>query len=190
MNESWPLPRQPTTLGTPRSLPLSVTWAKFRCGWGIWRRPALHLELALATFQEAYGPNHRQVAVVLSNLGVLHWDRRELPGSRTSMERALGIFEAVSEPNHPDVDIAKCLVNLGTLQLDLGEVKEGLPRVERGLAVYAAAYGPNHRDFGRALVNLGIVQLRMWKLREAQASFMRAVPILQAGRRISGPKPH
>ena len=105
------------------------------------------------------------------------------------MERALGIFEAVSEPNHPDVDIAKCLVNLGTLQLDLGEVKEGLPRVERGLAVYAAAYGPNHRDFGRALVNLGIVQLRMWKLREAQASFMRAVPISKRAEEFLGRNP-
>lgn len=148
-----------------------------------------NLELALAAFQEAYGPNHRQVAITLVNLGVLHWNLGELREARTSMERALAIYEAVSGPNHPDVDTAKCLVNLGNLQLELGEPKEGLPRIERGLAIYAAVYGPSHRDFGVALVNLGVVQLRLWKLREAHASFVRAVPILQAADEYLGRSP-
>jgi len=52
--------------------------------------------------------------------------------------------------------------------------------IERALAIDEAAYGPDHLQVTKDLVNLGLVQRDLRELREARASFERALAIFQA----------
>jgi Tfp pilus assembly protein PilF len=58
------------------------------------------LQSATAT-EAAYGPNHPQVAIPLTNLGVTLGQLGELSAARATLERALAIAEAAFEPDHP-----------------------------------------------------------------------------------------
>ncbi len=56
--------------------------------------------------------------------------------------------------------------------------------LERALAISEAVYGPDHPDVASALVNLGIVQLRLRNLEAARASLKRGLAI---GKAVYGP---
>ena len=76
------------------------------------------LERALANEEAAYGPDHPQVAITLTNLGIVQQRLGELPAARATLERALAITEAAYGPDHPQVAIT--LTNLGIVQRAAG----------------------------------------------------------------------
>ena len=55
----------------------------------------------MAIEEEAYGPDHLEVARTLGNLGNVQWRLGELPAARVSLERVRAIFEAAYGPDHP-----------------------------------------------------------------------------------------
>jgi tetratricopeptide (TPR) repeat protein len=57
--------------------------------------------------------------------------------------------------------------------------------IKLALPILEEAYGPDHPDVGKALGNLGAVQLRLRELKNARASIGRALPILE---RAYGPE--
>ena len=145
--------------------------AQFRAGLSV-------MEGALAVEEAAYGPDHPEVAITLSNLGVIQRELGELSAARASQERALTIDEAGYGPDHPQA--ASTLTNLGVVQRDLGELPAARASQERALAIFEAAYGPDHPDVARALGNLGNIQQDVGELPAARASQERALAIFEA----------
>ena len=78
----------------------------------------MSLRHALAIKEVVYGPEHPEVAITLTNLGIVQLHLEELEAAGVSLRRALAIKEAVYGPEHPGV--APMLATLGGLQLRLG----------------------------------------------------------------------
>jgi Tfp pilus assembly protein PilF len=136
------------------------------------------LERALAIKEAAYGPDHPEVAITLTNLGVVQQYLGELSAARTTLERALAIKEAAYGPDHPEVAIT--LTYLGIVQQYLGELPAARTTLERALAIKEAAYGPDHPEVAITLTNLGNVQRQMGERAAAGTTLERALAIFEA----------
>ncbi len=68
--------------------------------------------------ERVYGPDHREVAITLTNLGNAYGDLGDAERQRDLLERALRIEERVYGPDHREVAIT--LTNLGNAYGDLG----------------------------------------------------------------------
>jgi tetratricopeptide (TPR) repeat protein len=112
-----------------------------------------HLERALAMMEAVHGPDHRDVAPIVSGLGSVLNNLGDLVGAREHYEHAVAIQETAYGPDHPKVGMT--LSMLGSVLKQLGELTRGRTQLERALAIVEAAYGPNHPDVARVLVNLG-----------------------------------
>jgi Tfp pilus assembly protein PilF len=75
------------------------------------------LERALAIAEREYGPEHRQVATTLTNLGNAYGDLGDAARKRDLLEQALAIAEREYGPEHRQV--ATTLTNLGNAYGDL-----------------------------------------------------------------------
>ena len=60
-----------------------------------------HLERALEITQTTVGPDHSDMAVWHTNLGLVLADVGDLAGARTHLEQALEIGQATLGPDHP-----------------------------------------------------------------------------------------
>ena len=59
------------------------------------------LQRALAIKEAVYGPEHPEVAITLTNLGIVQQQLGELDAARADTGRPLGIFERRLGPDHP-----------------------------------------------------------------------------------------
>jgi tetratricopeptide (TPR) repeat protein len=136
------------------------------------------LERALRLKEEAYGPDHPQVARTLGNLGYVLAELRELPAAREQMERALHIEEATYGPDHREVAIT--LANLSRVLSELGESTAAREQLERALRIEEAAYGPDHLEVARTVYLLGILLRDLGDLPAAREQLERALEITEA----------
>ena len=108
---------------------------------------------ALPLMEQAFGPNHPNVASSLSNLGFyLVKSQGDYDGARPLFERSLAIREKASGPDSPDV--AHSLNNLAHLLQEQGDYGGARPLFERSLAIQEKALGPNHAAVATTLNNL------------------------------------
>ncbi|HZM75786.1 MAG TPA: FxSxx-COOH system tetratricopeptide repeat protein [Candidatus Limnocylindrales bacterium] len=82
------------------------------------------VQSALDIFTRLFGPDHADVALVLTELGALHRRRDQLEQAQTNLQSALDIFTRLFGPDHADV--ARVLTERGALhrrrgQLDLAQ---------------------------------------------------------------------
>ena len=119
-----------------------------------------------------------QAGTLWNNLGY-HWrDLADLAGAREAYERALGIFEKMLGPQHPNV--ATLVNNLGLVRQDLGDLARARAAFERALAILQVAYGEEHPQVAAAHNNLGLVLKDLGDLAGARAEIERALAIWQA----------
>merc|ERR1712096_336768 len=101
------------------------------------------LERALAIFKREYGPDHREIAPALTNLGNAYGTLGDAEKMRDFLERALAIFEREYGPD--DREVAIILTNLGGAYGALGDAEKARDFLERALAIFEREYGHDHR---------------------------------------------
>jgi tetratricopeptide (TPR) repeat protein len=136
------------------------------------------LKQALSICEAAFGPDHPNVALILSDLGVVLLDLGDLPGAKESLERALKIDEAVFGPDHPNVAIR--LSNLGLVLKNLGDLPGAKERLERAMRIDEVVLGPDHSNVAIRLSNLGLVLKDLGDFPGAKERFERAMRINEA----------
>jgi tetratricopeptide (TPR) repeat protein len=82
-------------------------------------------ERALTITETAYGSDHPDVAIRLSNLGIILRDLGQLAEARPLAERALAITETAYGPDHPAVAARR--TNLAVILADLDQ-RRGIKR--------------------------------------------------------------
>ena len=139
------------------------------------REAARAYALAVSIFEEAYGPDHVEVAALVLNEANLQRDMGDHATAKERYERALRIYEAAHGPDHPFV--ATVLSNLAGLRLDLGDLEGALPLLERSVATYERTVGPEHEWVASGLNNMALVYEQLGDLQKAWDLLNRAVTI-------------
>ena len=99
-------------------------------------------ERALAIQEREFGPDHRELAATLGNLGGVWGDLGQPGKARELYERALAIQEREFGPDHPEV--ATTLGNLGSVWGDLGEPGNARGLYERALRILRTHFPKGH----------------------------------------------
>ena len=110
---------------------------------------------ALPLAEEAYGPDHPPVAVIVNNLGLVLRDLGDLQGAKEHYERALKIDEKTYGPDHPHVAIR--VSNLGGVLQDLGDRKGAKELYERALTIFQKSLGEDHLSTATVRNNLELL---------------------------------
>jgi tetratricopeptide (TPR) repeat protein len=134
-------------------------------------------ERALSLAEEAYDPDHPNVAIRVNNLGGVLQDLGDLQGAKERYERALKIDEKAYGPDHPTV--ATDVNNLGGVLQDLDDLQGAKEHYERALKIDEKAYGPDHPEVATDVSNLGGVLQALGDLKGAKEHYERALSILR-----------
>ena len=149
--------------------------------------PAIHsVDSLLGEEEKRLGPNHRRVAVTLSNLAQLLQATNRLEEAELLMKRALEIDVANFGPRHPKV--ATRLNNLAHLLQETGRLSEAEPFYRRALEIDQLAYGTLHPDVATDLGNLASLLKATNRLEEAEPLMWRALEIDEASYGPQHPK--
>jgi len=109
--------------------------------------------LGLNEIESAYGPDDRDVAGMLVNLGNAYGRLGDAVRQRDLLVRALAIEEREYGPDHREVAIT--LTNLGNAYADLGDAARQRELLHRALVIKEREYGPHHSQVAVTLTNLG-----------------------------------
>jgi len=102
---------------------------------------------------EVLAPDSRDVARLLSTIGLVYWDRRDLGATLDYYQRSLAIEERLA----PDsLEVARSLDMIGIVHSNRGDLSAALDYHQRSLAI-AERLAPDSLDVGHCLVNIGHV---------------------------------
>ena len=134
-----------------------------------------HVEIAAGHAETA---GVEDAGALWNNLGYHLWMIADLEGARGAFERALGIWEHVLGPDHPNV--ASAVNNLGGVLQDLGDLAGARVAFERALAIDESVYGPDHPNVAIRVNTLGGVLQDLGDLAGARVAYERALAIDEA----------
>jgi CHAT domain-containing protein/Tfp pilus assembly protein PilF len=131
----------------------------------------------LPIFQQALGPGHPQVAVVLNTLAVLYLDQGQYAQAEPLFQQTLTIWEQALGSTHPQV--AMILNNLGTLYHAQGRYAEAESSLQRTLAINEQALGTQHPDVAKNMNNLALLFSEQGRYTEAELLYQRALTLTE-----------
>jgi tetratricopeptide (TPR) repeat protein len=164
--------KETTTTDDPRLVHLLTNYGTvlFRAGrYADTER--VYLE-ALAMAERVYGKDDPMVGNLLNNLGVLYVDTKELAKAQAQYGRALTLFETAFGPEHPAVGILR--TNLAMAYANDGKLDEAEALLRQSIEVLTKTLGEDHVDLALSLAELGRVQSRRGRHRDAIPLFERA----------------
>jgi tetratricopeptide (TPR) repeat protein len=127
--------------------------------------------------EAAYGPDHAQVAITLTDLGDA-WRELGQPAKAVDLyERALRIIEREFGPDHARTGLA--LGNLGNAWRALGQPAKAVDLHERALPIIEREFGPDHPKTASVLNSLGHAWLELGQPAKARELYERALPIIE-----------
>jgi tetratricopeptide (TPR) repeat protein len=130
---------------------------------------------ALHVREQAYGPDHSQVAPSLNDLAILCWCLGKYEQAEPLYRRALRIWEQSLGPDHPQV--AALLNNLGFLYRDQGKYAEAEPHYLRALRIWEQSLGPDHPLVASALNTLALLYRDQGRYAEAGRLALQSLSI-------------
>jgi tetratricopeptide (TPR) repeat protein len=135
-------------------------------------------EHALIMYEALLGPDHSDVATVISNLGRVKHELGDLTGALKHFERALIKNELAHGSEHPNV--ARDLGNLGAVRRDLNDSIGAQSCFEKALKINLKLFGPEHTNVAKDFNNLGMMFLENGDLTRAKPLLEQALAIDEA----------
>lgn len=148
---------------------------RFQLGESAYGPAAESFEMARVKAEQAWGPDHPEVATVLDDLAwALNWlGKNEL--AREHFARSLRIKSAVYASD--SVEIADTLGRYAVVIQELGDPKGAIEMLERSLAIRRAATG-NSFGVTTSLTNLASLYMDNGRLQDALAAIDESLSIL------------
>jgi tetratricopeptide (TPR) repeat protein len=132
---------------------------------------------ALALNQEAFGPEHQEVAGSLNEIGVVLARQGQRQAALEQFRLALAIVEkTLGSDSH---EAGGILSEMGDTLSAMGQHAAGLERLERAHAILEKLLGPRHRDVGMSSVRIGQALARAGKPAAALLRFERSASIFE-----------
>jgi|GEM_PF-3215124 len=164
-NEDSEEKKEPEEAGPEKSGAPPRPYADFRTAEQYYKR-------SLAITQKEFGPDHPDVATILSNLAALYRNEGDYASAEPLYRRSLSIREKALGPNHPDV--ATSLNNLGVLFASKGDYASAEPLYKKSLSIREKNYGSNHPEIALSLSNLAVLMRATNREEEASRLEKRA----------------
>jgi tetratricopeptide (TPR) repeat protein len=117
------------------------------------------LKDALSVYEEFYGPEHPNTAVVLNNLGSVYRNMGRLAEAEGVYRRVLQLQETAFGSAHPDT--AAALNNLASTYVDSGRFAEAEPLLKRAIELNNRVLGDSHPQTLSAMNNLAFLYQAM-----------------------------
>jgi len=130
---------------------------------------------ALDIAENAYGPEHQEVATRLGNLAEVLQKTTRTDEAEPLMRRALEIAEKAHGPEHPHV--IGCLTHLANVLVVTGRADEAEALVHRTLRITEEAYGPEHPFVAACLLNLSLLLKHTNRTNEAEPLMRRTLEV-------------
>jgi serine/threonine protein kinase/tetratricopeptide (TPR) repeat protein len=122
---------------------------------GLYDKAQHLLELALASGQTAFGPEHLRVADTLDYLGVVLADKGDYAAAGRRLEQALGMRRKLLGAQHADVAVT--LSELGRVYQDQGFNQRAEPLHREALEIRRRVLGEDHKETAVSLSDLASV---------------------------------
>ncbi len=139
-------------------------------------------EGALAAFRHAhdvavasYGPQHPEVAKLLSNMAACYTSMGRLDEAQKVLEQGLVLLEAALEDDHPDIAIT--LTNLAGLAYRQQRYEDAIAISRRVIAMRKRTLGPRSPKLTASLNNLAVSLMALERNDEAIAAYREAAEI-------------
>lgn len=132
---------------------------------------------AIEIYERTQGPNGRDLAVALDNLGSLYMENGRLDEAEKLRLRALEIFKSILDPTHPS--IATALGNLAVLYQFQGRLQEAQETFLKAFEITEKAFGPESRQTGIIADNLAGLYRSQRQFDKAEPFYQRSVQILE-----------
>ncbi|HKS19754.1 MAG TPA: CHAT domain-containing tetratricopeptide repeat protein [Bradyrhizobium sp.] len=137
----------------------------------------------LADMEKAHGPDHRDVAASLNNLGMLYGSTGRDTEAEPLYKRALAILEKIGGLDSSEV--APELNNLAALYQRQERYADAEPLFRRALAIREKSLPPSHPDLGQSLNNLATLYEKQGRHADSEPLFRRALAIYE---KAAGPE--
>ncbi|MCA9690762.1 MAG: serine/threonine protein kinase [Myxococcales bacterium] len=123
---------------------------------------------------EAFGRSHRELAVTLHNLALVHKQRYDLP-------KALGVLQEAAEMlAADDPHLATILLTLSGVNFELKRHPEAEEQVRRAIALRTSIFGARSYELIQPLLRLGTMMIEYERDAEALELFTRALELAEA----------
>lgn len=148
-------------------------------GLGVVHRGAANFPEAIKNFERSLqlrekvdGPDHPEVAEVLTNMGYALRDQGEFARAAAALARALQLREKYFGADHPLVAVT--LNQLGVVYRQVGRLDDALRCHERARVILERTYGPEHLEVAFAFNSIGNVLAIRGHWRSALDNFRSA----------------
>jgi len=131
---------------------------------------------SLAATEAAWGKDHRETAVVLSNLGNKLREAGQYHESSETLRKALTMMASINGLEHPGT--MKTRLRLGLTQIDLGQLAEAVENVNQVIAFRSAREGDTSPGVAEALNGLAKAQIASGEFLAAEATCRKAITLL------------
>lgn len=123
--------------------------------------------------EKELGSENTTVALILSRLGIYHYNKGDYDESKLLHNEALAIRQKALGPDHPDV--ASSLSGLASAYWSQGKYPEAESLYKQALQIREKAYGPDHPDVASSQSGLAIVLWARGRYPEAESLEKRAL---------------
>lgn len=113
---------------------------------------------ALASLEQAFGPNHIEVAEVLNSMGLVLKKRADYDGAEQYYKRAIRIVHDTFGHDQEHYKLGIYYNNLADLDRKRNRFDEALELYQRALTSIEKTLGPEHSEAAEILHNIGQVQ--------------------------------
>jgi tetratricopeptide (TPR) repeat protein len=132
---------------------------------------------ALALFRNLSGPESKETAASLNDLGMALWKQRKLAEAETSYQEALGIRRRLFGNLHPDV--ASSLNNLASVHRRQRKLAQSEALTREALEIRRTVFGNEHLEVADSLHNLCVVLGDEGKRAESEATARERLAMLR-----------
>ncbi len=137
---------------------------------------SLYKEL-LTIKKEKLGPDHLEVAFILSNLALLYDDIADFAMAEQLNKKALEIRERKLDKDHPD--LLTSLNNLASIYIEIGDYAKALSLLQQTLIKIKDSLGKNHSDNITPLSNLALVHTHLGNYSVSKSLFKRVLELTE-----------
>ena len=144
---------------------------------GRYREAEVFARKALELGEREFGPDHENMAVLLSNLATLYKDQGRYVDAEPLYQRSLAILAKTLVKEYPSV--AMTLNNLASLYQAQGRYGDAEPLYKRSLAISERAIGSEHPNVATTLNNLAGLYNTQGRYVDAEPLYKRSLAIFE-----------